>query len=105
MPKPGTADSDVNPLAPQATPETSFNADVVDARKDDLTPCSVETDTHKFVVQTNPNLIISTEKETGEEVHHSDPETVADIWAKIKDFVAKEIQTLETKNVDNDDAA
>lgn len=90
------------------TPKTSFNADVVDAHKGIMQPCTVETDTHKFVVQTNPDLIVAVNKETGEEAQHSDPKAVSDIWLAIKEFVSKELAALEgqegTQKVDDDAA-
>lgn len=90
-------------------PKTSFQAEEVVATRveeppaPDLTECTVETNTHKFSVQTGPNLIISINKESGEEIHHSDPAIIADLWEKIKEYVAKNVHELESK-IDNPDA-
>lgn len=91
------------------TPKTSFNADVVDAKAEGVTgiqPCTVETDTHKFIVQTGPSLIVAVDKKTGEEVHHTEPEAIAGLWGKIKAYVAEELKSLEDgDDRDEDDAA
>ncbi len=66
-----------------------------------LPDTTIETDTHSHSVQSNPPLIISKDKITGEEVHSTGEEAMS-LWEQIKAFFKSEEGAALAEEVEDD---